>query len=100
MNGNVISTTTDNADNLSTRWELVGSRVPIPSGARTALFRFTAIRNSGSTNDSYLDGAFVYVQSDSLALDQGGLRQCRSAEQGKQRPGTASYQPRSVHQLA
>ena len=69
---NVISTTTDNADNLSSRWELVGSRIAIPAGARTARFRFTAVRNSGSANQSYLDGAFVYVQSDSLALDQGG----------------------------
>lgn len=69
--GDVISTTTEDAQNLSTRWELVGGRVDIPVGARTARYRFTAVRNSGSTNDAYLDAAFVYVQSDSAALDQG-----------------------------
>ncbi len=70
-NGNVISTITDNADNLTTRWELVGSRVTIPVEARTARFRFTAIRNSGTNNDSYLDGTFMYVLADSAALDLG-----------------------------
>ena len=72
-NGNILSTITDNADNLTTRWELVGSRVAIPAGARTARFRFTAVRNTGSTNDSYLDGTFMYVLADSAALDQGAF---------------------------
>ena len=74
---NVISTLTDLASNPSSRWELVGSREAIPAGARTARFRFTAIRNSGSANDSYLDGAFVFVQSDSVALDQGAFGDVR-----------------------
>ena len=84
--GNVLSTVTDNADNLSTRWELVGSRVAIPAGARTARFRFTAVRNTGTTNDSYLDGAFVFVQGDALALDQGAYETAGAQSAAAQAP--------------
>ena len=85
--GDVISTTTEDAQNLSTRWELVGGRVDIPVGARTARYRFTAVRNSGSTNDAYLDAAFVYVQSDSAALDQGAYGAV-SVQSGATQPPT------------
>ena len=89
--GNVISTTTEDAQNLSTRWELVGGRVDIPVGARTARYRFTAVRNSGSSNDAYLDAAFVYVQPDSAALDQGATAPSASrAAQPRPRPCDSS----------
>ena len=75
------------------RWELVGGRVAIPAGARTARFRFTAVRNSGPTNDSYLDGAFVYVQADAIALDQGaygGASACRAASARRRSCGSSA----------
>ena len=61
-NNNVIENVNVPAANVTDRWELVGSTLVIPAGARTAQFRFTALLQSGSTNDSYLDGAFLYVQ--------------------------------------
>ena len=70
-NGNMLGTDSVNADNDTDRWELVGERVSIPAGARTALFTFTAFRNSGTTDNSYLDAAFVSVQSDDSVPDQG-----------------------------
>ena len=72
--GNVISTAIEDAQNLSTRWELVGGTAStFPSEPRSALHRFTAVRNSGSGRPTTPTSmrAFVYVQSDSAALDQG-----------------------------
>ena len=83
---NVLSTTTANSDNPSTHWELIGGRVAVPAGARTARFRFTAVRNTGSTNDAYLDGAFAYIQSDSVALDQGAYGDVRVENQATTGP--------------
>jgi parallel beta-helix repeat protein len=59
------------ASNTSDRWELVGARKNIPAGTRSVKFRFEATRRSGSTTDSYLDGAFVYLVNDTVAPDQG-----------------------------
>lgn len=75
VNGNVIAngTFTAQAQNTVDRWELVGSRVSIPVGARKARFRFTAVRGSGGTNDSYLDGAFLYVQGDAVVPSLGSF---------------------------
>jgi hypothetical protein len=71
-NGNVIGTSTiDPASNQTTRWELVGSRVHIPVGARSVVYRFQNLRESGSTDESYLDAAFVYVVLNTVATDIG-----------------------------
>jgi hypothetical protein len=59
------------ATNVSDRWELVGDRLSIPSGARTARYRLTAVEHTGNTNDVYLDGAFVYIQPDTVAPNLG-----------------------------
>ncbi|MEY3231156.1 MAG: Bifunctional hemolysin/adenylate cyclase precursor, partial [Planctomycetota bacterium] len=59
------------ASNVSDRWELLGSRVAIPSGARSVVYRFVASRESGSTTDSYLDAGFAYVMPESFGADQG-----------------------------
>ena len=97
---NVISTTTDNADNLSSRWELVGSRIAIPAGARTARFRFTAVRNSGSTNDSYLDGPSSTSSPIPLPWTKAAYGNADLQSKAGNCTGAAAHQPRSVHELA
>ena len=42
-----------------------------PRGTRSITFRFESDRQSGATNDAYLDGAFLYVVPDTVAPDQG-----------------------------
>jgi Ca2+-binding RTX toxin-like protein len=59
------------AQNTDDRWELVGDRVAIPQGTRKLVYRFTADRISGTTNDSFLDAAFLYVVPEDVALAQG-----------------------------
>ena len=41
--------------NASDRWELVGGRSLIPAGARYAVIRFTADRDTGNSNDAWFD---------------------------------------------
>src|SRR5262249_22090504 len=62
------------AQNLSDRWELTGGRLHLPLGTRFLRFRFEASRQTGPDNDSFLDGAFVYVLSDTVAPNQGAVR--------------------------
>ena len=66
-----ISQETVPASNVSDRWELVGDRLTIPAGTRFINFRFTATKQTGTTNDSYLDGAFLYVQDSTVAPNPG-----------------------------
>lgn len=61
------------ASNVSDRWELVGGRKVLPFGTRSVKIRFEADRESGATDDSFLDGAFVYLQSDTWIPNQGAL---------------------------
>jgi hypothetical protein len=68
---NQLKQVTAIASNTTDRWELIGSRLPIPTGSRTVKFTFTATRVSGGTDDSYLDGAFLYVLTDTTAPNQG-----------------------------
>ncbi len=68
--GDVLAQYTAVATNTTDRWELVGASQSIPVHARTAVFEFIANGNGG-TDDSYLDGAFFYVQSNNLRPDQG-----------------------------
>ncbi|HYV35524.1 MAG TPA: right-handed parallel beta-helix repeat-containing protein, partial [Gemmataceae bacterium] len=81
-NGIAISTMTVNAANVSDRWELVGNQVDIPAGVRTARLRFTEVRNTGTTSDSYLDGAFVYVVPNTFAMDQGAFNTAAGVTSG------------------
>ncbi|MFI5378942.1 MAG: right-handed parallel beta-helix repeat-containing protein, partial [Tepidisphaerales bacterium] len=70
--GNVLGPAdTVSASNVSDRWELLGDRLHMPVGARSVKYRFESLRQSGSTDDSYLDGAFLYVLPDNVAPDQG-----------------------------
>ena len=57
--------------NVSDRWELVGDRVQLPTGARNIVFRFVAARNTGTPNDAFIDSAFVSVVSENAAPDLG-----------------------------
>ena len=59
------------ASNTTDRWELVGTRVHVPVGARSVTYHFVGTRESGGTDDSYLDAAFVYVLANTLATDIG-----------------------------
>ena len=68
---NEISQLSVPAHNVSDRWELVGGRLAIPVGTRKLTYTFEAVRKSGATDDSYLDGAFAYVLPNSFAPDQG-----------------------------
>ncbi|MCB2027589.1 MAG: right-handed parallel beta-helix repeat-containing protein, partial [Rhodoferax sp.] len=57
--------------NTDGRWELVGDRVTAPTGARFAVLRFDAARNSGGTNDAWFDTGFVVRVSDAYIPDLG-----------------------------
>ncbi|MCC7081093.1 MAG: right-handed parallel beta-helix repeat-containing protein [Burkholderiales bacterium] len=57
--------------NESTRWELVGGRTGIPVGTRLIAYRFIADRETGATNDAYLDHAFLGIVSENAAPDIG-----------------------------
>ena len=59
------------ASNVNDRWELLGDRVHVPVGARSVKYRFESLRESGTTNDSYLDDAALYVLPDATEPDQG-----------------------------
>ncbi len=69
--GGVLSLQTERANGISDRWQSVGSRVSIPAGARFARLTFIAIRRNGSSNDVYLDGAFVRLVANTVAPDIG-----------------------------
>ena len=72
--GNAIgSPTVVSASNVSNRWELVGARVHVPVGARSVTYRFQSTRESGSTDDSYLDATFLYVVAATIATDIGAF---------------------------
>ncbi len=55
----------------SDRWELIGGRAYLPTGVRKVRFEFQAVRQSGATNDAYLDRAFVTIQSSNNVPDAG-----------------------------
>ncbi len=57
------------------RWQLDGLRLTIPSGARQLVYRFESEIRSGSTNDAFLDAAFVRVQGDLASFDLGATGQ-------------------------
>ena len=59
------------ASDTSSRWQLLGDRLALPTGTRKIVYRFESIRNSGTNNDSYLDNAFVYLISENVAPDTG-----------------------------
>ncbi|MEQ1829659.1 MAG: right-handed parallel beta-helix repeat-containing protein, partial [Pirellula sp.] len=59
------------AANVDNRWELLGSQSYLPASARKIVFRYEAVRQTGATNDVFLDGAFVSVFSNNLIPDMG-----------------------------
>jgi len=67
----VIDQVTTASINPTDRWDLVGDRVQIPIGTQRLVFRFVADRESGSSNDSYLDNAFLYIVTEQDVLNQG-----------------------------
>ena len=67
----ILKQITVKAENVSDRWELIGTRQPIPAGTRFIKIRFTAVQQTGGENNSYLDSAFLYVQSNSEAPNIG-----------------------------
>ncbi|MEX2185792.1 MAG: right-handed parallel beta-helix repeat-containing protein [Pirellulales bacterium] len=69
----LLHTATAVAINTTDRWELVGSRVQVPAGTRSMVYRFESVRLSGATSDSFLDGAFVRVVSATSAPDIGAF---------------------------
>ncbi|MEX2171197.1 MAG: right-handed parallel beta-helix repeat-containing protein [Pirellulales bacterium] len=69
----LLHETTATAQNSADRWELVGGRVQVPIGTRYVVYRFESVRLSGTTSDSFLDGAFVRVHSDRIAPDMGAF---------------------------
>ena len=66
-----ISSRTALASNVGDRWELVGDRIAIPQNTRSIRYRFEGTRLVGTTNNSYLDDAFVYVLGEDAAVAQG-----------------------------
>ena len=59
------------SSNMSERWELIGDSVALPAGARRVVFRYDAIRQSSSTNDVYLDNAFLELAPLASGVDMG-----------------------------
>lgn len=59
------------ASDVTDRWELMGSRALLPVGTRSIRYRFEATRHTGTTNDAYLDGAFLDVRPTASAPDMG-----------------------------
>ena len=68
------------ATNVSDRWELLSDRLHVPIGARSVKYRFESLRESGSTDDSYLDEAFLYVLPETIAPDQGAYGNTASGD--------------------
>ncbi len=66
-----ISQDTVKAQNVNDRWELVGDRLAIPVGTRFLEYRFEADRQTGTNDNSFLDGAFLRVEASAVAPDQG-----------------------------
>ncbi|MBI5616868.1 MAG: right-handed parallel beta-helix repeat-containing protein, partial [Gammaproteobacteria bacterium] len=71
QNGNLLRNQVVKAQNTADRWELVGARVTAPIGARYAVLRFDADRNSGGTNDVWFDNAYVTALTDAYVPDLG-----------------------------
>jgi parallel beta-helix repeat protein len=69
------------ASNTTNRWELVGARVHIPAGTRSVTYRFQSTRETGGTDDSYLDAAFLYVLASNIAMDMGAEGSGDTAEE-------------------
>ncbi|HEV8292420.1 MAG TPA: right-handed parallel beta-helix repeat-containing protein, partial [Tepidisphaeraceae bacterium] len=69
--GGLISQRTVAATNTSDRWELIGDHLPLPVGTRQIRYRFEATMATGANNDSYLDGAFLRIMSETGAPDLG-----------------------------
>ena len=69
--GTVLGQDTAKAGNVSDRWELVGDRVAVPAGTRSVTYAYQSLPLTGSANDSCLDGAFLTVEANSVAADQG-----------------------------
>ncbi len=69
--GNELRRQDVEALNTADRWELVGARVTAPVGARFAVLRFAADRNSGSSDDVWFDTGFVYQVADSYVANLG-----------------------------
>ncbi len=71
-NGDQLGSTIEAlATNTTDRWELVGDRAYLPAGTRSMSYRFEAFRETRPNNDSFLDGAFLFVQPDTVMPDQG-----------------------------
>ena len=62
---------TFNASNVNDRWELLSTASYIPANSPIVTYRFQTLRQTGGTDDSYLDNAFVYVVPDTLSTDMG-----------------------------
>ena len=69
------------ASNTTNRWELVGARVHVPQGARSVTYRFQSARESGGTDDSYLDAAFLYLLASNVATDIGAVGTADNSEE-------------------
>jgi parallel beta-helix repeat protein len=80
VNQKVIGTDTVHATNVSDRWELVGDRTELHVGTRFLTYRFEADRQTGTIDGAFLDNAFVRLEPDTEAVDQGAYG--NSAVQG------------------
>ncbi|MGK7942832.1 MAG: right-handed parallel beta-helix repeat-containing protein, partial [Crocosphaera sp.] len=69
--GEEVDQITVNAANRTTEWELIGDRFSLPEGTRKLIYEFRSDRNQGSSNDSFLDGAFLHLVSSQIAPDVG-----------------------------
>jgi parallel beta-helix repeat protein len=67
----LIATFSADALNVSDRWELVGGRAAVPGRCPIRGARFSADRQSGSSNDAWFDQAFLYAVSEAYVPDLG-----------------------------
>ncbi|MEC9373192.1 MAG: right-handed parallel beta-helix repeat-containing protein, partial [Planctomycetota bacterium] len=71
--GNTLGTETVMVDPTTDRWSLEGGRAFLPFGTRSINFRIDLDQNTGPSLDAFADGAFLYVQSESVGTDQGAF---------------------------
>ena len=72
VNGVAIgSPTVINAANLNDRWEEISSSAYLPLGTRKIQFSYSSVRQTGSTNDAFLDHTFVSLTPRATGTDAG-----------------------------
>ena len=69
--GAVLATHRVDASDPADRWDLVGRRVEVPTGARSVTLRLEAVQKTGSSNDVVFDATFLSLLPEARTVAQG-----------------------------